>query len=499
MTIGKEIWPADGADHSNLDRTVIFENAEIKTFLDSDHITVIAASKGMGKTLLLRVKKNLLHQHPDGMLIIPHSQEYDEPKIYGDISVGYAGFNDIKFWRDLWKKSIVFSILSYMDFTDETVQKNLLGYVEKLELNKQFKSDLSKELISKAANNPSYYLGQLLKNSLREVEQGRRNNMHIVQEISKQFIGNGVCIFIDAFDQTLTEYFSDDLTKWKNAQLGLVHAGHHLNTENSHIKLYVTIRQEAFAGLEHDDSEVIKGRTIRLEYTDRELKRIFLSAIKRYSNKDSVEGFLGINKVFNKYYEIEEVPFDYIYRHTTGSPRSLMMMGKRLQSVNMDWLSEEEKNEDVIDFVDRVSKEHVCIDYLNQKSIFLKCINSKDKLEKLMELVCSNVMNKNSISEITKKMSEMNGAEEIHPFCELYNIGLLGRLKIASTGKEKRIFFRKPYEFSWKQKDMIRDNATYFLHPGICSLAMEVSNDFFVNESVIVGSGIILPKNWTSV
>ena len=59
-------WPSDGHDHRDVNRDSIYLNPKIKRFLDTERISLIIASKGMGKTLLMRVKKKLLIADSDG-------------------------------------------------------------------------------------------------------------------------------------------------------------------------------------------------------------------------------------------------------------------------------------------------------------------------------------------------------------------------------------------------------------------------------------------------
>lgn len=72
-------------------------------------------------------------------------------------------------------------------------------------------------------------------------------------------INNGIGIFIDDVDQAfrkfLQEYhFTDDINDgispsvqvWTNAQVGLLSSIYSLNRHNSHLKVFATIRSEAF-------------------------------------------------------------------------------------------------------------------------------------------------------------------------------------------------------------------------------------------------------------
>ena len=99
-------WPIEGNAHEDVSKDAIYIDDNIETFLSSDRKPILIASKGMGKTLLLRSKKKIVEDRKDGQLIIPKNQEYDEPKISGDIPITYQGFERVEFWTDLWKNII---------------------------------------------------------------------------------------------------------------------------------------------------------------------------------------------------------------------------------------------------------------------------------------------------------------------------------------------------------------------------------------------------------
>jgi hypothetical protein len=109
--IMKDIWPIEGSQHHNVSRDVIYSDARIARFLDSNHFTLVVASKGMGKTLLLRTKKKALEEDPSGILLIPRNAEYDEAKLRGTLA--QSRFGQTGLWEDIWAFAIIFSILTH--------------------------------------------------------------------------------------------------------------------------------------------------------------------------------------------------------------------------------------------------------------------------------------------------------------------------------------------------------------------------------------------------
>jgi hypothetical protein len=108
------LWPIEGGSHHDVSREAIYVDENIARFLDTDRQTILIASKGMGKTLLMRSKKKVLADRRDGHLIIPgRDQEYDEPRIHSDLSRKLLQSDDIKnvdFWTDIWREHPNFAI-----------------------------------------------------------------------------------------------------------------------------------------------------------------------------------------------------------------------------------------------------------------------------------------------------------------------------------------------------------------------------------------------------
>lgn len=498
----KSYWPIEGAAHDDVSRGAIYVDSNIASFLDYDRQPIIIASKGMGKTLLLRSKKKVLEDRREGKLIIPRGLEYDEPKIFGDIPRSYAGFRKVAFWTDLWRASILFSIFSHgyghllapsPDGTsherDQHTHENLVkDYVNQLATEDTFRIPLLSDIERSASNNPSHYLGELLCRGLSSAEKLRRN-AHVLKSMSERLIHNGVYLFIDAFDQTLTEHFGDDLDVWKSAQVGLVLASHYLNTENHHIKVYASIRQEAFAGYRGDHSEVIRGKALQLEYDQEDLRRMFLKGVDQYSHLSTIEGLVGLSAVHNDVFNVDENPFSYIYRHSSGTPRSVMYFGQVLAKLGADG-SEVERSKKVKDTVNRIAAQNILDDYLKgQRAIFLTSLREDAAVRQFLGLVCSNVLNARAMGAISKEFAKTRGTPtaELHPFCELFNIGLLGTHRADPVTLKLVQFFRRPHQFDWQQQHIIKPESVYFLHPALHAELIDGNPKYRINKRCLIG------------
>jgi hypothetical protein len=503
-------WPIEGASHYDVSREAIYVDDNIATFLDTDKQPILIASKGMGKTLLMRSKKKILEEHRDGHLIIPRGQEYDEPRIYGDISRKMLTSDDIKnidFWSDIWKASILFSVLSHThshfshgnransDDIHESFNINqLTNLFQQFSLQDKFISEVINDIRDSVDNTPSYYLSRILLLGLSNIGKLRRSG-HILKSLSLGFIRSGVFVLIDAFDQTLTEVFPGNLEAWKSAQIGLILASHYLNTENHHIKVFASIRQEAFAGYSGQHRAVIKGKAILLEYEEEDLRKMFIKGLQQYTNFNTVEEFIGLNTIKNEVFNVDEDVFKYIYRHSSGTPRSVMYLGQVLSKQGLHSCEKDETSVKVKHVVNSLSAKHILDDYLKgQKSIFLKNLCSDESISEFLGLICSDVLNIRSMKAINIEFAKKRGIPESdsHPFCELYNIGLLGTHRSDPVTLNSVQSFKKPYDFEWKQAEIIRPDNIYFLHPALHADLIDRNPNYKVNKVCRERSGCLI-------
>ncbi|AFL73259.1 toll/interleukin-1 receptor domain-containing protein [Thiocystis violascens] len=471
-------WPSDGHDHRDLTRESIYLNAKIERFLDSDRISLIIASKGMGKTLLIRVKHTVLTSESDGSLLIPSGTsteklQFDEPKIKSTLA--QIGFGSLLLWKGIWSASILLSVLAHICARSDEPESRLnllIDRIESLDIDDDFKNEYLRSVRKGEFYLPSHYLGIFLHRYTEKELQKFLRTSNAFDDLSVHYVTSQVIILIDAFDQALREAFPENVEAWQFGQLGLAKAAHSLFTTNHHIKVIATIRQEAWAALVDDDKEVIEGKAIILDYSARELKTLFTAAVQRYAGKSSVQEFLGVEKIQNTYCNEQEDPFAYIYRHSTGSPRALMHFGKALDDTQLFKLESDERAEEIRDQVDTIAAKSIFDDYLtSQKTPFLKTLTDLGRLRILLRLIPSNVLTASSLKSINDEFAKRIGlAPDLsHPFCELFNIGLLGRVQQNAASGGEFQYFRKPFEFDWNQKEILVEKAIYLLHPGLTS------------------------------
>lgn len=487
----KDKWPSDGHEHHEVSRSSIYENKKIQNFLDGNSVTLLVASKGMGKTLLMRVKKKLVMSSKEGIIVIPSiDNECDEPRLHG--TYPSMGFSDILLWKDLWSLSIVLSVLTHnviktnneiSDFSFLKEQLNTIGFSESLQ------KETLKEIVDNTAKLPSYYLVKFLSTHSEKELHKLRRYMSAIDELSDRYIKNSVVVFVDAFDQTLSEAFSGNLDAWKNGQLGLAKAAHTLYTKNHHLKVFATIRQEAWAGFINDDREVIGGKALILDYSESDLRKLFTKAIKQYTQFSDLEGFLGVKLIENTFCNKQEDPFKYLFRHSTGSARSLMQFGKSLDELDLDDLTEIERMRRIREAIDATASAKIISDYFaSQKLMFLKTLINEKLLRSLLQIIPSNVLTASSLNSLHAAFCESTSIppKGAHPFCELFNSGLLGVVKFDTSSNSLKQKFTKPDKFDWVHEEILGSNDIYLIHPGLVG---HISKDAYrkLNRMNVIG------------
>jgi hypothetical protein len=498
--ITKDYWPTEGADHHDISPDALYQDKQIKHFLSGNQRTFLIASKGMGKTLLLRAKKKLLEEDADGSLVIPSRGEADIPEWKGPISGSPP--DTVEAWGDIWTASILFSILTHRLPEVEGMQpaKDIRLYFDEMQSDQRFLGHLNAAIDNKLERPPSYFVGLLLERPKDTIARFLATSGGLC-ELTKRFVRHDVTMFIDAVDNSLTEKFAGNLTVWCNAQTALLHAAYRLNISNRHIHVYASIRQEAWSSFEHVDRAVIAGKSAILEFTVHDLKPMFELAIKRYTgHADIVSFFGGIDAIPNGRSGEKEVLFDYIYRHSVGTSRSVMQIGAMIdrQDLKAMFPDEASRLQMIRSIVNIGAASQAYNDYLiSQKSIFLSALHEPADIDALLALIPANILRGSTLKTIERAFLVQKDGDPrfVGPFNELFNNGLLGIVEVEVSTQKQKQRFKKPHEFDWKNHKVIQQNDIYLIHPSLQGRIRHFRpNSFHVNPSNVVGDG----RAWNS-
>jgi len=520
--VKKNVWLTD-ADNINFTEispeNLVFINKNADEFLYSNNKLCIIATKGFGKTLLLKFKKyNILKDSK--AITVPSKDVLDTISfpINLDDDVLALLEKDHHSWKNIWEFSFKLSfILAYVKVEKkENILEDLLSELDGVSTNDSIKpiKTLIKELIihinhknekSSVVENkiiPSKIINELLLEGpmifeyIYNVYLPKLNNYLTL-------IDREISIFIDRIDHKLREQ-NDNI--WYNSQIGLLETVYNLNRANRRLKVYCSIRHEAFASYKSENFLQISDIITELKYSKHDLMKIFSHAIDTYESKDHVKipdlfltdpikAFTGYEYIFNKYSGVTEKIFEYIRRHTLGRPRELMLIGSELHR-HQNTLSEEQ----IIDIVNKKTSEEIERGYFMQIKRFLKALKKEERIHDLFRLLSRNILNFQELSDICRVFNKKeactikceNCKNTVNPFCELYNTGLLGVTKKNIPFNKKVQHFLKSHQMSSPKRSINhipKESSWYLIHPGILEYINKINESYYSVQGIVVGDG----------
>jgi hypothetical protein len=421
---------------SNFKEEHLLVNVPIREFLDREDLFFLLGAKGLGKTLFLRYKSYLYHNNygESFRFNASNSELTENLNIHPDTfsKEDLLRFRDDALWRLIWELTLWTVIF-------RLIKEPLPDGLERLVGNSQQISNVLTRLLNH-----------------RKKVAAFRDFVTEFQE-QKNKVQNGVALFIDDVDQTLQSLLSfphptdnsydgkqsPAVEIWVNAQMGLVGAIYNLARQNGHIKIYAAIRREAFEAYESPVKINYEQHISRLEYTREEIEEIFHKNIQMTETANLFPGkghswaarFVGFESIPHRFAtkpdgeKISESIFNFIYRHTYGRPRDIVLMGKKIaDSVSTLYYKnalEEDRYRVLRTEVNRVSNE--LFNYYKQEVI----------------PYWDDVIMQNFVATVR---SNVIPREDFHLFDEevlklYYNLGLLGHVKEKDhSGKHIQVF-----------------------------------------------------------
>ena len=318
--------------------SLIHETSSIKAYLAPKHQerTILVAPKGYGKTLLLIAKKKSFLEARSGQIVMAENRFIDRPLgIFPVIKRELLDLlsSDYEFWKSLWKISLSLSaIKAFARATRERPSdRTLLDH------------DWYSRII--ADDHKYFEAGEIFADLLSQ------DYKYIINIIAKSHvifpyfnrINTQIVFFIDNVDEYFRPVLEDRSARtsgrhslyrnrsnevWSLAQIALASVAYELEKTNHHIKIYCTIRHEAFLKLPEFESDAfqISGRCTKIEYTRDDLEKIFLKNIditpkERLVDLDNADPMLRLvgesNKaVDHRFVSRPELIFDYFLRHS---------------------------------------------------------------------------------------------------------------------------------------------------------------------------------------
>lgn len=465
-------------------------NRPIKDFLEQENKFFLIGAKGLGKTIFLRYKSYLLHEeYGDSIQFNESNKELTEnlnihPSTFSKEEL--LKFNSLDLWILLWELS-----LWTMTFR-----------LFKLPINPKLEKLLER----------SDDLGSILTRLLNH-----RNKIDAYREFVMEFqenrrkIQSGVVIFIDDTDQTfhnslVVPHRSDaegkdnlSISVWINVQIGLMNAIYNLNKQNGHIKIYATIRREAWEAWDSELKINFRNNACMLRYDKDEIRTIFEKNLQLIESADLVERgkgpttvrhFLGFDEMEHPFAKDmegnkrREPAFDFIYRHTYGRPREITMIGKQIHE---KVVSEAYRRATPTERVEKIRRlvNNAGNELFAQYKEEIVPYFDEEKLARFVEKVRSNVITKDD--RLTLDLETL----------KIYvSIGLIGHARVADYEGTIRQFFNPPATYNYRKNAMLPDHDFLLIHSTMDALLVNkhIYGNFY-NQYNVIGDGyVFLPK-----
>ncbi len=346
-------WIEDAKEYHVIDdisETGIHQTSVIQEYLKHDNTqrTVVLAPKGCGKTLLIKHKRKLLQNR--GYDMLPSNQLVS-------LAPGYAPpFDDERtrhireskqYWSTLWQIALSIAVLRGDPRGSFDLNATALRAIAD-----------NKDLVD-----PFHIFVQLLYLQPREYfEVVREYQARLLPAFSRSH--SQVALFIDNVDECFGHHLTRERRSglhgqianefWHDAQVGLLMAVRQIAGHNPHVKVFATIRTEAFRARQSEipDLANVRAHMISIKFDYDDLRHIFIDNIKAESPDRLVDPnaadpfvrFVGADavKIRHPFTGKMEHIFDYIRRHTFGRPRDFMTIGREISALRRERRTPEE-------------------------------------------------------------------------------------------------------------------------------------------------------------
>jgi hypothetical protein len=465
-------WASDGTQiRPKFVKEVLFLSEKVKEIIEADQrFLFISGEKGLGKTLLLSYKRSYLseqhEQHGDAehparnVTFIPEDRPYldlmtDLPTLTRKHERFLANARNSK---RVWAFAIRIAVVS--QFQDKLREAPL---VERSRW-----SRLS-EFCLQGKKSPTEVFRELVSLSINDLNQFLEVSEIRLEQLFRQ-VRNAVFLFIDKVDQGIRGLPKD---AWINVQGGLLEASWDCTSTNPHVRVFGTIRDEAFANYESELKGNLQNAVLSLGYSGDDLRQIIDKLAGVYEGVKEFSDFIQMTTVRNNRTGIVEDCFKYMTRHTVGRPRDLVILCGRLSETSG------QMSEDIFRrTVNDTAANTVVRNVFSEMGMFLECLKSKLDREHFFRLVPYNILVRSEITAIAREFTlfgaaapadeSSNCAGELHPFCELWSCGLLGVVSedyMRNGVMSQR--FKQPHESGFDLPRSLPVAEYYMLHPSL--------------------------------
>ncbi len=451
---------------------------------------IVVATKGFGKTLLLKAKRVALQERA---VCLPQDSLLDKPvgdKIFSSDMVALYG--NVEAWSNVWLMAIAAATLKRLDMVDDLrVSGRLHAIVEDGSLHSVIDHfvnllDLPRSELFRCVNDTNNRLVPRLRT-----------------------IAAPVAIFIDSVDEYFNKHIKARSSRasdtgvvspsiWYYSQMGLVQVAYELRRVSHHLKVFASVRKEAFAKFTGETSMVqqYRGSAIDLSYSKPSLREIFVNNIRREKERnlcmpaqlrsDPIAAFAGRDWVTHSYTGEQEDVFDYIYRHTLQRPRDLMTIGQKLS----DLPPEERRSEARLKVAVNQAATEIAEEYLNEISPYIGDVD----LVRVFAMLPRHILPGDQVEAIREQYEAVTaaaGGSDGHVFGILYRAGLLGCIHQDLVSGTRVQRFLRPGDEALDRGSDLPSSSHYLVHPVLAELVAEFNPEYARNIDPVnvVGDG----------
>ncbi|MCC6558117.1 MAG: protein kinase [Polyangiaceae bacterium] len=499
--------PTWASDANQIDigalKALTFKNAVVREFLDDTSKHFVTGAKGLGKTLLLTYKRTILGEHylsatgrdrrHAAVQFIPEGRPYLD--LMGDLpNIDQSRIDLLSRLHEckrLWGFAFRMSIVSHHPaLIRDCDPRDLAPLPRPL-----------RALLEGRPVEPTMVLKELLSLTVRQVNQVI-DAMEGTLERRIRSLHSGVFVFIDKLDQALRRL---PRAVWVHVQAGMIEAAWDLMNANRHVKIYATIREEAFSSYESDIKTNLYGAISTIRYAKHELVDL-LEKLTHYYEGLTLRDFILLDVVSSGRSVRSEGTFDFLYRHTLGRPRDLVILASEI-SRNRRALDEQT----LARLVQDTSAGLLVANVFDEMRVFLEVLCDRDRRAHFFSLLPHDVLSHDEVVEVwcafhgvDRAYFDAHGrsADDVyHPFRELFECGLLGVIGPDPAGERQVQRFRQPHDPVGGSRHDLPRSRYYLLHPSLRALIEPLPGGgrFRAMRHIVIGHGEPWPRHWDLV
>jgi hypothetical protein len=463
------IIDADDIDPSGDFRDSIERTPGINDFLGrSSSRFIVTATKGYGKTLLLKAKRIAIQ---DEMICVPANSLLDKP--IGDTVFGRSMIEMLsgstQHWRRIWRVAICCAVLKRLGMLDDL---EVSGALARLLEHRHLESVVD------------HFVNVLDLKPNEIIEAAGDTDRELVPRLRS--VGTPVAVFIDSVDEYFNKHIGEaELASsqvgeissevWYLSQMALVEAAYELRRVTHHLKVFAAVRKEAYVRLSDGNAMGLQysGSVVDLTYSKTDLREMVCDNVRAEARSNLVDAsrlkndplaaFVGRSTLRNSYTGEEEDVFDYFYRHTFQRPRDLMTIGARLSVLPPERRTDAETTKRVVN--DAATE--MAGEYLAEIDPYLRGAD----LKRLWGVVPGPIMTPSELEELIRRFDAESGGSlglgGTQIVNLLYKTGLLGYTveDVAAGGVCQR--FVAPGERTFDPDATLPATAHFLMHPAL--------------------------------